>query len=76
MTGIHPGLVDTEFSIVRFKGDEQKAASVYKGMRPLRGEDIADIIFYVLSAPQHVMLADIVVFPTAQANATIVKRDA
>jgi NADP-dependent 3-hydroxy acid dehydrogenase YdfG len=76
VTGIHPGMVETEFSIVRFKGDEQKAASVYKGMKPLTGQDIADIILYVLSAPEHVVLADIVVFPKAQANATIVKRDA
>jgi NADP-dependent 3-hydroxy acid dehydrogenase YdfG len=75
VTGIHPGMVETEFSIVRFKGDEQKAASVYKGMKPLTGQDIADIILYVLSTPEHVVLADIVVFPKAQANATIVKRD-
>jgi 3-hydroxy acid dehydrogenase / malonic semialdehyde reductase len=76
VTGIHPGLVETEFSIVRFKGDEQRAANVYKGFAPLRPEDIADIILYVLSAPPHVVLADITVFPTAQASATVVKRDA
>jgi NADP-dependent 3-hydroxy acid dehydrogenase YdfG len=67
--------VDTEFSAVRFKGDQDKAAQVYKGMTPLTGEDIADIILYVLNAPAHVMLADITVFPTAQASATIVKRN-
>jgi 3-hydroxy acid dehydrogenase / malonic semialdehyde reductase len=76
VTGIHPGLVETEFSIVRFKGDEQKASNVYKGLNPLRGEDIADLILYVLSAPSHVVLADITIFPTAQASATMVKRDA
>jgi NADP-dependent 3-hydroxy acid dehydrogenase YdfG len=76
VTGIHPGMVETEFSVVRFKGDEQKAASVYKGMKPLTGEDIADIILYTLSVPDHVVLADIIVFPRAQANATIVKRGA
>jgi 3-hydroxy acid dehydrogenase / malonic semialdehyde reductase len=76
VTGIHPGLVETEFSIVRFKGDEQRAANVYKGFTPLQPADIADIIFYVLSAPPHVVLADITVFPTAQASATVVKRDA
>ncbi len=66
VTGIHPGLVDTEFSMVRFKGDENKAEQVYKGMTPLKGEDIADIMLYVLQAPAHVVLADITVFPTAQ----------
>jgi 3-hydroxy acid dehydrogenase/malonic semialdehyde reductase len=75
VTSINPGLVDTEFSLVRFKGDHTRADSVYKGMTPLKGEDIADIILYVLSAPPHVVLADITVFPTAQASSTIVKRD-
>ena len=75
VTGIHPGMVDTEFSLVRFKGDEQKASQVYKGMTPLKGEDIADIILYVLQAPKHVVLADITVFPTAQGSATMVKRN-
>ena len=75
VTSIHPGLVETEFSIVRFKGEEAKAAAVYKGMEPLTGHDIADVILYALSAPDHVVLADIVVLPKAQANATIVKRD-
>jgi NADP-dependent 3-hydroxy acid dehydrogenase YdfG len=75
VTAIHPGLVETEFSLVRFKGDAGKAASVYKGMKPLAGPDIADIILYVLSAPPHVVLADITVFPTAQASSTVVFRD-
>jgi NADP-dependent 3-hydroxy acid dehydrogenase YdfG len=75
VTCIHPGLVETEFSIVRFKGDEARAANVYKGMKPLTGDDIADLILYTLSVPDHVVLADITVFPTAQANATIVRRD-
>jgi len=75
VTSINPGLVDTEFSVVRFKGDEQRAANVYKGMKPLRGEDIADIILYTLQAPAHVVLADITVLPTAQGSATVVKRD-
>ena len=74
VTSIHPGLVETEFSLVRFKGDTEKAASVYKGIKPLTGEDIADVILYVLSTPDHVVLADIVVFPKAQASATVVKR--
>lgn len=74
VTSINPGLVETEFSLVRFKGDETKASTPYKGMTPLRGADIADIILYVLQAPPHVVLADITVFPTAQASATQVKR--
>jgi 3-hydroxy acid dehydrogenase / malonic semialdehyde reductase len=76
VTGIHPGLVETEFSLVRFKGDEQKATNVYKGIEPLTGQDIADVILYVLSVPPHVVLADITVLPAAQASATIVKREA
>lgn len=75
VTSINPGLVETEFSVVRFKGDSEKAASVYKGLTPLRGEDIADVILYVLSAPAHVVLADITIFPTAQGSSTIVRRN-
>jgi NADP-dependent 3-hydroxy acid dehydrogenase YdfG len=74
VTSINPGLVETEFAKVRFKGDVEKAAQTYKGMVPLTGKDIADIILYVLQVPPHVVLADITVFPTAQASATIVKR--
>ncbi len=76
VTSINPGLVETEFAQVRFKGDLEKAAVTYKGMDPLKGDDIADIILYVLSAPKHVVLADITVFPTAQASSTVVKRGA
>jgi 3-hydroxy acid dehydrogenase / malonic semialdehyde reductase len=75
ITSINPGLVETEFSLVRFKGDNARAGSVYKGLEALKAQDIADIILYVLSAPSHVMLADITVFPTAQASSTVVKRD-
>jgi len=75
VTSINPGLVETEFSVVRFKGDREKASLVYRGMKPLEGNDIADIILYVLQAPPHVQLADITVFPTAQASSTMVKRD-
>jgi 3-hydroxy acid dehydrogenase / malonic semialdehyde reductase len=74
VTGIHPGLVETEFSLVRFKGNEEKSATVYKGIQPLKGEDIADIILYTLTCAPHVVLADITVFPTAQASSTLVKR--
>ena len=75
VTGIHPGLVETEFALVRFKGDEAKTSGVYKGMQPLVGEDIADLILFTLTRPAHVVVADLVVFPTAQASATVVKRD-
>ncbi|HSJ67339.1 MAG TPA: SDR family NAD(P)-dependent oxidoreductase [Anditalea sp.] len=73
--GIHPGLVETEFSVVRFKGDEERANSVYKGYDPLKAEDIAEIIVFAATRPPHVVLADIVVLPTAQANSTILKKD-
>ncbi len=73
---IHPGMVETEFSEVRFKGDKDKAANIYKGLKPLSAEDIADIIHFVVSRPYHINIADLVVMPTAQASATIVKREA
>ena len=71
---IHPGMVETEFSEVRFKGDKDKAANTYKGLKPLTPDDIADIIHFVVSRPYHVNIADLIVFPTAQASATIVNR--
>jgi len=73
--GIHPGLVETEFSLVRFKGDEKRAETVYQGFEPLLAQDIADIIEFVVNRPSHVVLADIVVLPTAQAAATLVKKN-
>ncbi|MBS1557147.1 MAG: SDR family NAD(P)-dependent oxidoreductase [Bacteroidetes bacterium] len=74
VTGIHPGMVETEFSLVRFKGDSARAKNVYQGMMPLKGEDIADLILYCVTRPAHVALGDITIFPTAQASATTVKR--
>jgi len=71
---IDPGAVETEFSEVRFKGDTERATSVYDGFRPLGPEDIADIILFVVTRPYHVNIADLVVLPTAQANATIIKK--
>jgi 3-hydroxy acid dehydrogenase/malonic semialdehyde reductase len=75
VTAINPGLVNTEFSEVRFKGDQDRAANVYKGMVPLKGEDIADLILFAITRPAHVVIADLLVLPTAQAAATMVKRD-
>ncbi len=70
VTAIHPGAADTEFSIVRFKGDNQKASSVYEGYTALHANDIADIAFYCASLPPHVCINDLVVTCTAQASAT------
>ncbi len=72
---VNPGAVETEFSNVRFKGDDQRADNVYKGFQPLTPEDIADIIHFVVTRPYHVNIADIVVMPTAQASATIIKKE-
>jgi NADP-dependent 3-hydroxy acid dehydrogenase YdfG len=74
VSAINPGLVETEFSKVRFKGDS-KADSVYKGFKALQAEDIAEIIYFAVSRPPHVNIADLLVFPTAQANSTIVKKE-
>lgn len=68
VTNIAPGLVETEFSLIRFKGDTEKAAIPYKGLKPLSGDDIADIIYYCATLPQHVNINDVVVTPLAQAG--------
>ena len=74
VSAINPGLVETEFSKVRFKGDAV-ADSVYKGYKALQPEDIAEIIYFAISRPAHVTIADLLVFPTAQANSVTVKKD-
>ncbi len=71
---IHPGLVETEFSNVRFKGDDQRADNVYEGYDPLTPDDIADIIAFVVTRPYRVNIADLIVFPTAQASATVLNK--
>ncbi len=71
---INPGLVETEFSQVRFKGDDI-ANSVYKGYKALQADDIAEIIYFAISRPAHVNIADMLVFPTAQANNTTLKKE-
>ncbi|MEL4306835.1 SDR family NAD(P)-dependent oxidoreductase [Joostella sp. CR20] len=72
---INPGLVETEFSNVRFKGDKTKADAVYKGFTPLKPEDIADVIYFAISRPAHVNIADLIVMPSDQASSTIVNKN-
>jgi 3-hydroxy acid dehydrogenase / malonic semialdehyde reductase len=74
VSSVDPGLVETEFSVVRFGGDEQRAGKVYEGLRPLIGDDVADIVFYVAGLPPHVNILDLVVMPTAQRNVYVVDR--
>lgn len=75
VSAIHPGAVETEFSNVRFKGDTEKAKSVYAGYKALQAADIADIIHFVVTRPYHVNIEDLVVYPTAQASATIMNKN-
>ena len=75
VSAINPGMVETEFSIVRFDGDEERAKKVYSGMQPLTPEDIAETIFWVVSRPAHVNINDLIIMPTAQAAAGVVKRE-
>lgn len=72
---IHPGMVETEFSEVRFKGDVDRATNVYKGLTPLSADDVADTIHFVVSRPYHINISDLVILPTDQASATVVNRN-
>ena len=74
VTAINPGMVETEFSLVRFNGDEERAKNVYKGLQPLLPEDIAETVYWVASRPAHVNINDIIIMPTVQANATTTLR--
>jgi NADP-dependent 3-hydroxy acid dehydrogenase YdfG len=71
---VDPGLVQTEFSIVRFRGNDERAKNVYKGLQPLTPEDIADAVVYCATRPPHVQIAEMIVLPTAQASTTLVHR--
>ncbi|RNL51000.1 SDR family NAD(P)-dependent oxidoreductase [Pedobacter jejuensis] len=75
VTAINPGMVETEFSVVRFKGDAERAKNVYAGLEPLIADDIADAIWYVVSRPSHVNINDMLIMPTAQATATLINRN-
>ena len=75
VTNISPGLAETEFSMVRFKGDEEKAKNIYAGFEALKAEDIADVVFFAASRPAHVNLEEITILPTAQSDAnTVLKK--
>ena len=74
VTNVKPGLVETNFSVVRFRGDNDKADNVYKGIRPLTGDDIAEVVYFAASAPEHMQIAEVLVMPTNQATGTIVSR--
>lgn len=73
--GIHPGAVETEFSLVRFKGDADRASGVYNGFDPLTADDVAEIIAFAVTRPKHVVMADVLLLPLAQASATVFNRN-
>ncbi len=75
VTTVDPGLVETEFSLVRFHGDSERAAGVYKGLRPLDGEDVADAVLYCACMPEHMNVNELILMPSAQASATQVVRE-
>lgn len=75
VTNIKPGLVETHFSNVRFHGDDARADKVYEGIKPLNGDDIADVVYYAASAPEHVQIAEVLVLATHQANGTVIHRE-
>lgn len=75
VTQIAPGAVETEFSVVRFNGDQEKADAVYRGFEPLHAEDVADAVYYSASLPPHVNINDMLLMPTAQASASLINRN-
>ncbi len=74
VTTIKPGLVETNFSVVRFHGDQQRADNVYKGIKPLTGKDVAECVWFAASAPEHVQIAEVLVLATHQASGAIIYR--
>jgi serine 3-dehydrogenase len=75
VSSVDPGMAETEFSDVRFDGDTGRAKDVYRGVKPLTAEDVADVILYVANVPEHVNILDVVMMPTAQRSATLVHRE-
>lgn len=75
VSSISPGLVETEFSIVRFRGDAERAKSVYRGLQPLSAEDVAEVVAFVVGLPEHINVLDLVLMPTAQRSSQIVHRE-
>ena len=75
VTNLKPGLVETNFSNVRFRGDNERADSLYRGIKPLVGDDIADVAVYAANAPEHVQIAEVLILATHQASASMVVRD-
>ena len=74
VTNVKPGLVETNFSVTRFAGDKERADKVYQGIKPLSGEDIAEVVYFAASAPAHVQIAEVLVLATHQASGTLVHR--
>ena len=74
VTNLKPGLVETNFSTVRFKGDEERAAKLYTGIKPLTGDDIADVAVYAANAPEHVQIAEVLILATHQASGSVIVR--
>ncbi|MGN0234610.1 MAG: SDR family NAD(P)-dependent oxidoreductase [Bacteroidaceae bacterium] len=75
VTNIKPGLVETNFSCVRFHGDKTRADRVYQGIKPLSGDDIADVVLYAAQAPEHVQIAEVLILATHQANGSVIHRN-
>ena len=75
VTNVKPGLVETNFSVTRFAGDKERADKVYQGIKPLTGEDIAEVVYFAASAPAHVQIAEVLVLATHQASGTLVWRE-
>ena len=74
VTNLKPGLVETNFSNIRFHGDNDRAANVYKGIKPLTGDDIADVAVYAANAPEHVQIAEVLILATHQASGSVIVR--